>query len=359
MRQRIIGFDLARAYAIFGMFIVNFNFCFGSFEDQTTLGQFLNIFVGNSTAIFIICAGMGVSLMTNRIAEYSPREKEKFKSVILKRSWVLFVLGLLLYNWWPADILHFYGGYMHIAAFILFVPRKYFLIAAIAAIIVFHLLLFIIPVWTSWDLNTFMYADFWSIKGFFRNTLYNGWNSIFPWIAYFLLGMWLGRIDWQTPKIRQTIFTIGLIFFLLFEGIRKYALYKQVDQNILDYIMYDYFPPYLPFMIITASFALMVIIICIWIGDKFHKSVVVSWLSDAGKMTLTNYVQHITIGMLILQAITGLKYTGLLQTHQHIAPKYILIYSIAYFMSSVIFSRLWTKKFKHGPLELLMRKISG
>jgi uncharacterized protein len=30
MKQRILGFDLARAYAIFGMYIVNFTFCFGT-----------------------------------------------------------------------------------------------------------------------------------------------------------------------------------------------------------------------------------------------------------------------------------------------------------------------------------------
>lgn len=117
MQQRIIGFDLARAYAIFGMFIVNFNFSFGSIMAPTEpLGRFLNIFTGNSTAIFIICAGMGVSLMTNR-NDYSKEEKANLKSKILKRSWFLFVLGLLLYNWWSGDILHFYGGYMHFAAF--------------------------------------------------------------------------------------------------------------------------------------------------------------------------------------------------------------------------------------------------
>ena len=99
MQQRIIGFDLARAYAIFGMYIVNFNFCFGSTvtNDSTTLlGRFLNLFIGNSTSIFIILAGMSVSLMTNRIG-YAKEEKGKLKSVVLKRSWFLFAMGLLFF----------------------------------------------------------------------------------------------------------------------------------------------------------------------------------------------------------------------------------------------------------------------
>ena len=52
MKQRIIGFDLARAYALFGMFIVNFNYCFGSvFYTEEPVGRFLNLFTGNSTSI--------------------------------------------------------------------------------------------------------------------------------------------------------------------------------------------------------------------------------------------------------------------------------------------------------------------
>jgi uncharacterized protein len=359
MNKRIVGFDLARAYAIFGMYIVNFNFCFGSFQDQTFLGRLLNVFTGNSTAIFIICAGLGVSLMTSRVAEYSTQEKNKFKSIILKRSWFLFGLGLVLFNWWPADILHFYAAYMHIAAFILFVPKRYYLLAAIAAIAVFHGLLFIVPVFTSWDMSILKYADFWSIKGFLRNTLYNGWNSVFPWFAYFALGMWLGRINWQEPKIKSKIFTFAFILFVLFEGLRKYSLNQQFDRKILDYINYDYFPAYLPFMVISASFALMVIIGCIWLGDTFHESLIVKYLSITGKMTLTNYVQHLTIGMVLLQMLTGVHYTGFLQTGNHISPLFVLIYSIIYFIISILFSTLWIKKFKLGPLEMLMRKISG
>ena len=97
MKQRIIGFDLARAYAIFGMFIVNFTFCFGSFRGDSILHQFILLFIGNSTSIFIICAGMGVVLMTNQYTS-NREEKDKLKSIILRRSWFLFVLGLLLYN---------------------------------------------------------------------------------------------------------------------------------------------------------------------------------------------------------------------------------------------------------------------
>jgi uncharacterized membrane protein len=95
MKQRIIGFDLARAYAIFGMYIVNFNFSFGSvMRPNDSIGHFLNIFTGNSTAIFIICAGMGLSLMCNK-DDYTLAEKAVLKSRVLKRSWFLIQAGTL------------------------------------------------------------------------------------------------------------------------------------------------------------------------------------------------------------------------------------------------------------------------
>ena len=358
MQHRIIGFDLARAYAIFGMFIVNFNFCFGSFQDNSFLGQFLNLFIGNSTAIFIILAGMGVSLMTNR-NKYNTDEKSKLKSIILKRSWFLFALGLLLYNWWPGDILHFYGGYMHIAAFVLFVPKKYYLWIAFFTIVIFHFLLLVIPINTSWNFQTYFYADFWTPVGFLRNTIYNGWNSIFPWLSYFMLGMFLGRLNWQNTSTMRSTFFIGLVVFILFEGVRYFAKQNIFDAFWTNYIMSEYFPAYLPFILITASFALMVISVCMFFASKLPNNKIISYLVSTGKMTLSFYILHITIGMVVFSKIFNRIYTGFLTQQTPVKPFYILTFAIMFYILCVVFSVFWTKKYKNGPLETLMRKISG
>lgn len=359
MQQRIIGFDLARAYAIFGMFIVNFNFSFGSIMAPTdTLGYFLNVFTGNSTAIFIICAGMGVSIMTNKNT-YSKEEKAKLKSKILKRSWFLFALGLLLYNWWSGDILHFYGGYLHFAAFLLFVPKRYYLLAAIFAIFIFHILLFIIPIDTGWDFYTFYYKDFWTPIGFLRNTLYNGWNSMFPWLSYFLIGMWLGRLNWHGRIIKRNIFIIGLVVFIIIQSLRLLVRHHFFNPFWSDYIMAEYFPPYLPFVLVTIAFAFMVIPICMVIGEKFSNNKLILALQKTGQMTLSHYVIHLTIGMILLAFLTGKHYTGLLEDEKPTASIYILIYSFVFYIFSFVFSIFWSRKFKNGPLETVMRKISG
>ncbi|MES2747142.1 MAG: DUF418 domain-containing protein [Bacteroidota bacterium] len=359
MNQRIVGFDLARAYAIFGMFIVNFNFSFGSIMLPTdSMGRFLNIFTGNSTAIFIICAGMGVALMTNR-NDYSIEEKSALKSKILKRSWFLFALGLLLYNWWAGDILHFYGGYMHFAAFVLFIPKKYYLWCAIFAIVIFHSLLPIIPITTSWDFDTFNYLDFWTPIGFLRNTFYNGWNSMFPWLSYFLVGMWLGRLNWQHKQIRRRIFCFGLFVFVIVQILRMLVRQDVFNTFWSDYIMVEYFPPYLPFVLVTIGFAFMVIPICMFVGEKYADNKLILALQKTGQMTLSHYIIHLTFGMIILAKLTNKHYTGLLEDEAPTLPIYILGYSIVFYMVSVLFSFLWSKKFKNGPIETVMRKISG
>ncbi|MDI9364376.1 MAG: DUF418 domain-containing protein [Flavobacterium sp.] len=359
MKQRIIGFDLARVYAIFGMFIVNFNFSFGAVMAPTdSFGRFLNIFTGNSTAIFIICAGMGVSLMTNK-TDYTNAEKATLKSKILKRSWFLFAMGLLLYNWWSGDILHYYGGYMHIAALLLFVSKRYYLWAALVAIIVFHILLLYIPITTSWDFTNFQYLDFWTLRGFLRNTFYNGWNAIFPWIAYFLVGMWLGRLNWQNKSIQRNIFIIGLVIFTIIQVLRLLVKQQYFNPFWSNYIMAEYFPPYLPFILVTMGFAFMAISTCMYIGEKFSNSNIINALVKTGQMTLSHYVIHLTLGMLILAKLTNKHYTGLLENETPTQPIYIFGYAILFFVCSIVFSVLWSKKFKNGPLETLMRKISG
>lgn len=359
MKQRIIGFDLARAYALLGMFIVNFNYSFGSvFYTTEPVGRFLNLFTGNSTSIFIILAGMGVSLMTQTKSD-NVEDRKTLRSIILKRSWFLLAIGLVLFNWWPGDILHFYGGYMHIAAFLLFVPKRYFLFAAIIAICIYHVLLFIIPVDTAWDMSNFQYTDFWTPMGFLRNTLYNGWNSIFPWIAYFMLGMWLGKLNWQSNSIKRNVFIVGLTVFLIFQGIRLIAKNNYTDDFLHSYILSEYFPPYLPFMVITASFALMVISICMFIGEKFSTNKLIGYLVKTGQMTLSHYIIHLTLGMIILQQLTGKQYTGFPEDELPTAPIYILAYAVSFFIVCVLFSVFWSKRFKNGPVETLMRKISG
>ncbi len=356
--ERIVGYDLARAYAILGMYMVNFNFCFGNLYDKSLAGRFLSLFTGNSTSIFIMCAGIGLTLMAHKGHDNTTEQKRKTRSVVLKRSWFLLFTGLLLYSWWPGDILHFYGGYMHIAAFILFVPRRYYIWSILGILCLYHIVLFIIPVETSWNLETFEYIDFWTPLGLLRNSLYNGWNSILPWFSYFLLGMWLGRLDWRDTGMRKKMVVVALILLCIMKAVRFYIEYNGIMGNTGYFFMSDYFPPFLPFLLITASFGIVMINVCLWLGEKYGSKRVIVWLANTGRMTLSHYVSHLTIGIVSIIAITGKEYSGLLN-NSPLYPSYIVLSASVYYLFSILWGNMWLKHFKNGPMEMMMRRFSS
>ena len=47
----------------------------------------------------------------------------------------------------------------------------------------------------GWNWATLSYRDFWTIEGFLRHSLFNGWHPVFPWAAFLLWGMWLGASE--------------------------------------------------------------------------------------------------------------------------------------------------------------------
>ena len=358
MKQRIIGFDLARAYAIFGMYIVNYNTVFGSHNDNSLMGKFLSMFSGNSSTVFIMLAGMGIALMTNR-DNYTTEEKKKLIRIISKRSIFLFVIGLLLYTWWPADILHYYGGYMHIAVLILFVNKRYYIWVSAFVVVIFHLLLFVIPYETGWNFETLEYKDFWTIWGFLRNTFYNGWNSIFPWTAYFTVGMYLGRLNWIEFKIQKRIFIIGFLMFGIVTLLQFFSTQLFTSKDLLFYINADYLPPFIPFIMSTMGFGFMLISFFMFVGIKVAENKFAQDIAKTGQMTLTHYISHLTIGMITFAVLTGKNYVAKITEQATTNPFLIFGFAMIYFVISFYFSKLWTRKFKNGPFETLMRKISG
>lgn len=357
-KKRIVGFDLARAYAIFGMFVVNFNIVFGEHAGEGAINTFLNLFNGNSSTLFVMLAGMGVALLSNR-ESYTDLERTDLRSIILKRSWFLFLIGLLLFLWWPADILHFYGGYMHVAAWLLFIPKRWYLVGMAGAILLWHLLSGIIPFETGWNFETLQYTDFWTVEGFLRNTFYNGWNPIFPWMGFFLFGMWLGKLHWQDKATKIKVMAAAMGVYLTTEIVRYLIHQPGVSAELAQYLTADYLPPTLPFMLSTGSFSCVLLVIWFWVGERWGETKMAHWLMATGQLTLTHYILSLTLGMLLFSWLTGLSYINGAAGHTPASPLFILLFSVLYFIGSVAFSAWWKMRFKNGPFEMLMRRFSG
>ena len=131
MKQRIIGFDIARAFAIFGMVIVNFKIAMNSEAGNDILLVFASLFEGRASALFVVLAGIGITFLTNKARKSKDTSLIiRARKTLIKRGILLVFIGLAYTPIWPADILHFYGFYFMVAAFLFNINDRNLLVVA-------------------------------------------------------------------------------------------------------------------------------------------------------------------------------------------------------------------------------------
>ncbi|MFJ5564954.1 DUF418 domain-containing protein [Lysinibacillus xylanilyticus] len=357
--KRIEGLDFARALAMFGMLIVNFKIIMGAVGNGPEwLIWFTGLFEGRASATFVTLAGIGVALMTRKArngGDLSTIKENKVK--LWKRSAFLFVLGLCLYVAdWTGDILHYYGVYMLIASFLIIVSTKFMIIISSLFLITSQILQVTMNYLKGWHPEQpFMeYLDFWAIDGFIRNLLFNGYHPVFPWICFFLLGMILGRLDLSKKAVRNKMLYISLFLLITIEVLSKVLMrlsLSVLDGNSAEFLFQTGpIPPNILYMLSNSASAIIVIVASIYIIENFPSHWLTKSLIKTGQLTLTHYVSHVFIGVGILALLNRLE-------NQTLA--FSLLFTILFFVASILFSVLWCKKYKRGPIEWVMRKITN
>lgn len=358
MDQRVKGLDLARALAILGMVIVNFKVAMGAEQGNQVLISLAALFEGRASALFVILAGIGISLLTNRLRlSGSSTDQRQARSTIVKRGLLLLFVGLLFTPIWEADILHFYGCYFLIAAWLITRSDQAILWSGAAIVALFPALMLVIDYESNWDWETLRYENLWTVEGMLRHILFNGFHPVIPWSAFLLLGMWLGRLNLNCTRIRAMLLRTSLVVFVATE-LAFYLLREVIGANIqglstddINFLLStDIIPPMPQYLISAASSAVFMLVLCLYLCDHFTHSRLLYWLRQAGKMALTLYVAHVVVGMGILDEL------GMLE-RQTIAAS--LISAGVFFIGGVLFSVLWLKRYRSGPLEWLFRRVAG
>lgn len=109
-------------------------------------------------------------------------------------------------------------------------------------------------------------------------------------------------------------------------------------------------PPLPLYMLAGAGTACVVIALMIGFGEKYREAVWVRPFVSTGQLALTLYVAHVVIGMGVLEAIGRLNDQTL---------PFSIGASLLFCLLSVIFSHFWRRRFKRGPLEWVMRRVTG
>ncbi|MNI27515.1 hypothetical protein D3C73_812530 [compost metagenome] len=352
--QRITGFDLARAFSLLGMIIVNFKISMAADTGGPEwLIAFAGLFEGRAAAVFVVLAGIGFSIMTRKARHGDDNEIRKNRILIWKRCIYLLLLGfLLLLFGWSADILHYYALFLFLASFLIRTSGKVIVSLAATLIAASQILLIIFDYTKGWDASFHLYLDFWTLEGFMRNLWFNGFHPTLPWFSFFLVGMLFGRINLADKLIRKKWLSASLTTFIGFE-MMSFLLVKldvfHLGNEIAVYLFQTKpMPPNLFYMVSATSTAIAFILLSVYITETTFARRAVSALVQTGQMALTHYVLHVIVGLGLLEAL-GILENGSLP--------FAVLYAIAYFAMAILFSYLWSLKFKRGPLETIMRKL--
>ena len=355
-QQRIIGIDIARALAVIGMVIVNFKIALGT-NGNHWVNEIAGVFDGKAAATFVVLAGVGIALMTNGSFREKKREEMKKKQVqLLKKAFFLFVVGVS-YTWiWPADILHYYGVYMVFALFFMYLPLRQLLSSSLLIVFIFPTLLLVFDYEYGWDFKALSYWDMWSFNGFVRNLLFNGFHPVFPWVAFIIFGIWLGRQELSNSKVQRRLFTRALIAFVCIQLI-SILLQTSMDRIVPNEseslgILFGTVPmPPLPlYMLNGASIATMIIIGSIWIGTNFEFSWWAQALKSTGQLALTFYVAHVVVGLGVIEIFGS-------QDFGEYSIGFSLGYALVFSLGCVLFAKVWLRNNEVGPLEYVMKRL--
>ncbi|SCW33235.1 Uncharacterized membrane protein YeiB [Paenibacillus tianmuensis] len=354
-KKRITALDFARALAIFGMIIVNYKLAMQAENGGPAwLQSIAGLLEGRSSALFVVLAGIGVSLMTSK-ARTSMNEEliRQSRNSLYRRAAFLFIAGvLLLLMGWSADILHYYAVFMLVAAVLITVSDNKILGLFSIVLLASQIFLVIFNYGNGWNSSFREYSGFWTIEGFTRNLLFNGFHPVFPWLCFFLIGLWIGRKRWLDKENRSKVLLYSLSGTVVFETLSFFLIQwtsAELNVGVAKYLFGTKpMPPTMLYVLSGICSSVAVIAICLYVVDKFENSPLTQAVINTGQLSLSHYIGHIVIGLGLLQALGYLENGGL---------SFAMAYGTAYFIVAIVFSNLWIKWKTRGPIELIMRKV--
>ncbi len=345
VRQRLAGLDLARYLALVGMVIVNFDVVMVG-PVPAGAGGFAEWLQGRAAATFVVLAGVGFGLGA-RDKEWSVTSR-----VTLKRVGFLFALGMINMAIFPADIIHYYAFYFLLCLPFLGLGNRHLLVAILAVTISFPLLSLVLDYDTGWQWETVSYEGLWTVDGYLRNLVFNGWHPVIPWIAFFLGGVLLSRARLHDRKVQCRLLVAGTAGFtgaLLVSALLS-AWSATIDPELHYLFSAAPIPPMPLFVIAGSAIACAVIGLCLLLAPWLNSIGILELLTPAGRQTLTLYIAHIVIGMGILEGV------GMIGGQ---TARQALIAALLFCVVATVFSFAWLRAFKRGPLEGLMRRVTG
>ena len=355
--KRIIDLDVTRAVAIIGVVAMNFHgylILDGGVEGDSFVNRVFNPWTGplstRFAAVFVMVAGMGVTLMTNRSRlghDAAARSNDRWK--LLRRGLVLYAFGYV-FDWiWEGTILFFYGAFF-VAAALLFVLRTRWLVltGAVAALAGAGV------EWWRFQRESHGHSTTWllgsaarSPRGLLADTFVNGTHPLLPWLAFLCLGMILGR-HLPLRLDRRIMLAFGGMVLTL----ASYAVHTAAATSTLRAQLFatDPYSRSLVYTVGTIGSSVAAFCVVGAVAQATSGRRLTRGLAEAGRMTLTIYVLHALTFNVLVHRLEWIRPAGL---------DTALAFAAGFWVVAIVAATMWQERFGMGPLERVYRRLGG
>ncbi|HEY4558832.1 MAG TPA: heparan-alpha-glucosaminide N-acetyltransferase domain-containing protein [Enteractinococcus sp.] len=340
--RRFQGLDAARAIAIIGMLAVNV----GPRKEpgDTDVAILLyDVPHGRASLLFMILAGMGMSLMTKRSRE---RDAPLPWQTILWRAALLIVSGLALQLLGhDVSVILTYYGVLFLCAFpLLRAPPWVLLTIATLSLVVGPLVWLYLQQFTSTTFDFVAPSLTDPVWTSLHALLLTGAYPVVIWLAPFLFGLVLGRCQLGDRGFQHRLIGCSAAAALIPLAVSA-ALYAvngpPTSEYGWDHLITVEAHSQMPLWMISGCGSAG-LLIGVFLRSEDWVTHRLSWLVSAGRLSLTIYVAHLFV------------LAWLVRPEPHTLLEGFLISAIM----SVVFvmlAHLWWRHFGTGPLERLLR----
>lgn len=337
---RVAGYDVARAIAVLGMVLVDFRHEMLVYDrGWEGLLWLFDALEGKAAALFVLLAGAGLSLRTRADDDDTPLVLRP----LLERAALLVGLGLVLAHLWKYDILHFHGVYLLLA------------IPLIRARTVSLWLLAIATIWIALLLNhelDWTVRPTLELRGAVRHLFFNGLYPVFPWFAFVLVGMAIGRLDLLDDRVRRRTLWIALVVAAVTFALDSLGRHEQRTGALglggwASWLLTWPRAPRPLFVVSGCAVGAVVICGCVAVARTDRR-----WIRPlvaTGQLALSVYVAHVV-------AILVPIHHGLLLG---LPIEATLAVALAFWFGAIAFALWWRRRWVHGPFEGLLRQVIG
>lgn len=368
---RLVGVDLARGLAVFGMYAAHVG---PDPSEGGTVGFLMELSHGRASALFAFLAGFSIMLITGRSVPKRGRAGRQAVAKVVIRAAVLLVVGtaLTLTDTPVEVILACYGLYFLLVLPLHRLGARALAVIAVAGALVLPQILYVVQ--QALDETEPGGIWSWPEDAGLASLFLTGSYPALAWIPFVVAGMAVARLDLAATAVRVRLALTGIGLSVLGYGGSWLALHlvpgaitaigesgEGGDGSAGVAWWSDTWgwpsgdSPYTPLVasphsettlsiVGNTGVAITILVGCLAVVDAFSRfHGVVRPVVAVGSMSLTAYVLHVLgIHVLGMEELPG-------------SPVHVLL---GFLVVVTVFATLWSRCFRRGPLEWLLGKAT-